>query len=152
VTNITDAWVPFTAVIEMTALVPPAELGGRHLVYLPKYVPADDPALEWPNEQIQERFLAALERMYPQFDRGDVLAFRASRVRHVLAIATLNYSAHVPRMATSIPGLFVVNSAQILNGTLNVNETIQLAERSLEALVAAGAAKDDVTELQEAVR
>ena len=32
VTNITDSWVPFTAVIEMTALVDPSELAGHHLV------------------------------------------------------------------------------------------------------------------------
>ena len=38
VTNITDAWVPFTAVVEMTALVDRATFGGRSLVYLPRYV------------------------------------------------------------------------------------------------------------------
>ncbi|HEY7512942.1 MAG TPA: FAD-dependent oxidoreductase, partial [Vicinamibacteria bacterium] len=38
VTNITEPWVPFTAVIEMSALVDPRHLGGHSLVYLPKYV------------------------------------------------------------------------------------------------------------------
>jgi hypothetical protein len=35
-------------------------------------------------------------------------------------------------MKTSVPGLFLVNSAHITNGTLNVNETLGLAERALE--------------------
>ncbi len=43
VTNITDDGFPFTGVIEMTALVDPAELGGRHLVYLPRYTAPGDP-------------------------------------------------------------------------------------------------------------
>ncbi|MEM6654572.1 MAG: FAD-dependent oxidoreductase, partial [Planctomycetota bacterium] len=43
VTNITDRGAPFTAVIEMTAMVDPAELGGRRLVYLPRYASPDDP-------------------------------------------------------------------------------------------------------------
>src|SRR5437899_240769 len=44
VTNITDAWVPFTAVIDMSALVDRQYFGGHSLVYLPKYVTPDDPA------------------------------------------------------------------------------------------------------------
>ncbi|HET7250552.1 MAG TPA: FAD-dependent oxidoreductase, partial [Gemmatimonadales bacterium] len=35
VTNITDAWVPFTAVVEMTTLVDRSTFGGNSLVYLP---------------------------------------------------------------------------------------------------------------------
>ena len=31
-------------------------------------------------------------------------------------------------MKTSIDGVYVVNSSHIVNGTLNVNETVQLAE------------------------
>ena len=130
VTNITDTWVPFTAVIETSALVDREEFGGNCLVYLPKYVTPDDPAFEWSDDEIREKFLSALERMYPHFHRDDVLAFRVSRVRHVLAISTLHYSQRLPPMATSVPGLYVVNSAHIVNGTLNVNETLALAERA----------------------
>src|SRR5262249_40391388 len=43
VTNITDTWVPLTAVIEMTTIVDKSELGGNSLVYLPKYMMADEP-------------------------------------------------------------------------------------------------------------
>src|SRR5262245_10765166 len=105
VTNITDTWVPFTAVIETSALVDREEFGGNCLVYLPKYVTPDDPAFEWSDDEIREKFLSALERMYPHFHRDDVLAFRVSRVRHVLAISTLHYSQRLPPMATSVPGL-----------------------------------------------
>jgi protoporphyrinogen oxidase len=133
VTNITEPWVPFTAVIEMTALVERKHFGGNSLVFLPKYVTPDDPLFSTSDEEIQDRFLAALARMYPSFQRSDVLAFRVSRVKYVLAISTLNYSEQVPAMETSIPGLYLVNSAQIVNGTLNVNETVQLAEKAAEA-------------------
>ncbi|MFO0935104.1 MAG: NAD(P)/FAD-dependent oxidoreductase [Gemmataceae bacterium] len=135
VTNITDGWVPFTAVIEMTALVKPEEFGGKHLVYLPKYVDPTDPLFETPDEAIRESFLSALEKMYPHFHRDDVLAFQLSRVRNVLAISTLNYSEHVPPFETSVPGLSIATSAQIVNGTLNVNETLTLADRASEHLL-----------------
>ena len=134
VTNITDPWVPFTGVIEMTALVDPAELGGRHLVYLPKYVAEGDPAFTAPDDEVEEQFLAALERMYPRFRRSQVLAFRVSRVRCVCAVPTLRYSERAPAMTTSVPGLFLLGSAHIVNGTLNVNETVRLAEDAVEEM------------------
>lgn len=39
-------------------------------------------------------------------------------------------------MATSVPGLWIINSAHIVNGTLNVNETVQLAERAAKMRMA----------------
>ena len=138
VTNITDTWVPFTAVIEMSALVDRQQFGGNCLVYLPKYVAPDDPMFKETDQQIQERFLAALERMYPQFRREDVLAFQVSRVKQVFAVTTRNYSQQVQPLITSQPGVYLVNSAHIVNGTLNVNETLQLADQTLPHLLAAG--------------
>ena len=134
VTNITEDWVPFTAVIEMTALVDPKEFGGRSLIYLPKYVAPDDPAFASTDEEIRTRFLDALEKMYPHFHREDVLAFQVSRVRQVFAVSTLHYSQQVPPIVTSIPGLYLANSSHIVNGTLNVNETLQLAENALATI------------------
>lgn len=136
ITYITDESVPFTAVIEMSSLVDRAAFGGNTLVYLPWYVPAeDDAAFALSDAEIEQRFLGRLMQMYPALSRADVLAFRVSRVRNVLAISTLDYSARVPRMLTSMPGLYIVNSAQIVNGTLNVNETVKLAAEAGDVLL-----------------
>jgi protoporphyrinogen oxidase len=128
ITNITDGDLPYTAVIEMSALVDKSQFRGQALVYLPKYLSPDSPDFELSDAQIQEKFLAGLERMYPSFRREDVLCFQVSRVKYLLPIPTLNYSEKLPAPTTSIPGLHIVNSAHIVNGTLNVNETVQLAE------------------------
>lgn len=131
VTNITESWVPFTAVIEMSALVDRfAEFKGHSLVYLPKYVTADDPTAQWSDEQVKSTFLDALFRMHPKISQRDVLSFQISRVKYVFALPTLRYSEQLPPMHTSVPGLHIVNSAHILNSTLNVNETMGLAERA----------------------
>ena len=136
VTNITDPSIPFTGVIEMSALVDREEFGGNHLVYLPKYVSPDDAMFEIPDAELENRFLSGLEKMYPGFDRADVLTFKVSRVRHVVALPTLNYSDLVPPMQSSIEGLYMVNSSQIVNGTLNVNESVQLAQIAATNLLA----------------
>lgn len=132
VTNITDRGVPFTAVIEMTALVDPKQLNGHHLVYLPRYAQPDEAIFEESDESIQERFVSALDRMYPQFSKDDVVAFKVSRARHVFALPTLGYSERVPHVETGVNGVYTVNSSQIVNGTLNVNETVKLGNDFVE--------------------
>lgn len=135
VTNITDKEIPFTAVIEMSALVDRSHFDGHALVYLPKYVAPDDPAFALADEEIREQFVSALVRMYPDFERNDVLAFRVSRVRHVFPLPRLNYSTRLPAVQTSVPGVHILNSAHIINGTLNVNETVNLAEKAAAQLI-----------------
>jgi protoporphyrinogen oxidase len=135
VTNITDAWVPFTAIIEMSALVDRKHFAGNALVYLPKYVTPDDPAFSLSDGEIEEQFLEALARMYPHFERREVMCFRVSRVKYVLALSTLNYSERLPPMTSSMSGVHIINSAHICNGTLNVNETVQLAEKAARMLL-----------------
>ncbi|RPI44360.1 MAG: NAD(P)/FAD-dependent oxidoreductase [Betaproteobacteria bacterium] len=129
VTNLLDPGLPFTGVIEMSALVRSGHFGGRGLVYLPRYLAPEDPFFDMPDTAVEALFLEGLMRVYPAVRREDVLAFRISRVRHVMPLPTLGYSQRVPPTDTSVPGLHLVNSAHILNGTLNVNETVLLAER-----------------------
>ena len=136
VTNIIDSTIPFTGVIEMTALVDRDELGGRHLVYLPKYVDPSDPLLDAPDADIQALFIEQLLQMYPHhITRDDVVAFKVARARYVAALPTLNYSELVPPVRTSVPGVYLVNSSQIVNGTLNINETVQLANGAVMSLL-----------------
>ena len=132
VTNITDTWVPLTGVIEMSTIVDSqAELGGKHLVYLPKYMIDDHPDLEEDAAVFKERCLSTLEKMYNHFSRDQVLDFKVARAKYVAALSTVDYSTRLPPIVTSLPGFYALNSAHILEGNLNVNETLQLGEDKL---------------------
>lgn len=136
VTNIIDSWVPLTGIIEMSTIVGADELKGHSLLYLPKYVEADDDkAFTESDASIQERFLATLEKMYPGFSRDQVIEFKVARARNVMALPTLGYSDRLPPMKTSVPGIYAINSAQIVEGVLNVNETLEVAESAVRNLL-----------------
>jgi protoporphyrinogen oxidase len=135
VTNITDTKTPFTGVIEMTALINPKEINGLHLIYLPKYVNSDDALLDTPNEELSKSFLKDFLKMYPSVSSADVSFCGVSKARNVFSLPTLNYSGNLPGIKTSIDNYYIVNSAQIINGTLNVNETIQVAETKLSEIL-----------------
>ncbi|MEW6003592.1 MAG: NAD(P)/FAD-dependent oxidoreductase [Nitrospirota bacterium] len=135
ITNITDEWIPFTGVIEMTALVDKKYFDGNSLIYLPRYLIQEDSFWEKSDEEIKEEFVMTLESMYSTFKREDVLFFKIVRAKYVLPITTLHYSsALLPPTGTSLEHLFVVNSAQIANGTMNVNEIVGLANRKAEEI------------------
>lgn len=135
VTNITDSWPPFTGIIEMTALIDKKETKGNHLVYLPKYVNPDDELFDKSEEELQKLFLDSLFKMYPKLSQNDLNFWGTSKARIVFALPTLNYSKKVPKVTTSLENYYIINSAQIINGTLNVNETIQVAETKLKEIL-----------------
>lgn len=131
VTNITDQGIPFTGVIEMTALVDKSELGNKNLIYLPKYILPNDPIFNESDDSIIDRFENALLEMYPKLSKDDFCFAGIARAKNVFALSTLNYSENLPPKKTGVKNLYVINSAHITNGTLNVNETIKLAEESI---------------------
>ena len=135
VTNITDTWPPFTGVIEMTALIDKKEVKGKNLIYLPKYVNSDDALFDKDDTTIRKLFLDGLYKMYPEISENDLLFWGVSKARVVFALPTINYSKNIPGITTSIGNYYIVNSAQIINGTLNVNETIQVAESKLKEIL-----------------
>ena len=105
-------------------------------MYLPQYLESNDPSFSTSDEEWRRRLLGGLFQMYPALVPEDVLCFRLSRQRYVYALPTLHYSDNVPPRFTSLPGVYFVCSAQILNSFPTVNETIKLAEEALQDLLA----------------
>ena len=94
-----------------------------------------DPFWKKSDEEITDEFLRALELMYPTVSKQDILFCAISRAPEIMPIITLNYSRDLlPSTNTSLSHVFVVNSAQIVDGTWNVNELIRLAKRKAEEI------------------
>jgi len=108
---------------------------GNHLVYLPKYVDPDDSLFEEEDDKIMQKFLNSLFKMYTHLSEEDIIFLGISKARVVFALPTIGYSEKLPGIETSLGNYYIVNSAQIINGTLNVNETIQVAESKLIEII-----------------
>ncbi len=134
VTNVTDSWVPFTGVIEMSALVDKKYFGNNNLVYLPKYVSPVDPLFNYSDEEIKKTFITNFKKMYPWLTDDNIKFVGVARARHVITVLTKDYSTNLPAPATSIPNVYIINTSYILDGTLNVNETIRVAETKLKEI------------------
>jgi hypothetical protein len=58
-----------------------------------------------------------------------------ARAREVFPLPVLRYSERVPPIATGLDGVHLVSSAQIVNGTLNLDETVGLADAGAASLL-----------------
>jgi protoporphyrinogen oxidase len=135
ITNITDSTIPFTGVIEMSALVDKKYLKDYSLIYLPKYLSANDPLFQKTDDEIKKYFIDNLKKMYLQIDDSNIKFVGVAKAKQVITVAKLNYSQNLPDVKTSMPNIYIINTAHIKDGTLNVNETIKVAETKLEEIL-----------------
>jgi len=134
VTNIADESVPFTGVINMTALASPSTWGGRSLIYLPRYLSAGDPLFSSPDEEIRSLFVPPLLKIFPAVRPEDIACFKVARAEHAFPVMTPELRSSLPQPSTSIPGLFLVSSAQIAGGTHNIDEAVSSAGKMLDII------------------
>ncbi len=129
VVNIADSEIPFTGMIGMSTVIETRNTGGRYLTYLPKYVLSTDSYLERGDKDIRDVFMAGVQRMLPGFDMSQVESVYVNRAIKVQPLQVLDYSSIVPDVTTRHPGLFVLNTSQFVNSTLNNNEVIGAVNR-----------------------
>lgn len=128
VCNIADARVPFTGVIGMSSVVSPEETGGCYITYFPKYVLSSDAWLSKPDDEIRGEFLRGIGVMYPDLAEADIIGTHVNRAVKVQPLPVLRYSQLVPHITTRHPDLFVLNTSQFVNSTLNNNEVIRAVD------------------------
>jgi protoporphyrinogen oxidase len=127
-----------TAIVDMSSLVS-TEFGGRGLLYLPRYQAPDDPWFDRSDAEVSDAFVDSLCAVLPSFDRSRILGSRVARAREVFTVPTLGSASRVLPFATSVAGVSIVTGAQIVHGTLNVDESVTLAERASVDLFGVGA-------------
>lgn len=135
VLNLTDENLPFTGIIEMTNLISREETAGYHLVYLPKYTVPGDPLFEASEQDLWALFRKGLQKVFPDLRDADIEKRYLFRERLVQPVPVLHYSDIVPDMKTSIPGLFLANTTQIINSNLNNNAMVKIARRVVDLVI-----------------
>jgi protoporphyrinogen oxidase len=93
VINLLDSDLPFTGVIESTNVIPPEEVGGKHLVYLPKYMSSGNPLYNRPDEEIIELFLEKFRKIFPDLREDDILHCQVSRGKYAQPLGFAERSA-----------------------------------------------------------
>lgn len=123
--NVNDPGFPFVGVIEHTNLEGPETYGGRHIVYLSKYLPETGELYAMDDESALEFCIPPLQRMFPAFDRSWIQAFHVWRARYSQPIIVEGYSALIPDVETPIAGLYLSTMAQVYPEDRGTNYAIR---------------------------
>ncbi len=126
-TNVTDSGYDFVGLVEHTQFVPPEWYGGRHVMYLSRYVLPEDPLWQLSDQQVQERWLEQLERLIGRPVRTEIEGAWVFRARYAASLPDLGFSRSIPAMRSPIPGLFVAGMVHIYPDERSVNNCIRVA-------------------------
>jgi protoporphyrinogen oxidase len=124
---INDPGFPFLAAVEHTNLMPPADYGGKHLLYLGNYLPMDDPLFRRPDGEVVAEFSAALPRLNPAFDPAWVSAAHVFKAPYAQPIVTAGFVQHLPPHRTPLTGLYIANMFQVYPQDRGQNYSIAMA-------------------------
>lgn len=137
--NVNDPTFPFVGVIEHTNFEPPESYGGSHIVYLSRYLPAEDPIYRMPADELLEFALPHVLRMFPHFDRSWIKAHHVWRADYAQPIMERHYSKIVPGMETPLDNLFVSTMAQVYPEDRGTNYAIREAKQAASAMLSRSA-------------
>lgn len=135
--NVNDPSFPFVAIIEHTNFEPTSTYGGRHIVYLSKYLPAEDALYQMRDTEAAEFAISALQRMFPDFNNRWVLGSSVWRADFSQPIVQRHHSKLIPGLRTEIPNLFLATMGQIYPEDRGTNYAVRSGNEAAEHIACA---------------
>jgi protoporphyrinogen oxidase len=132
--NVNDPGFPFVGVIEHTNFEPASTYGGRHIVYLSKYLPAESELYTMPDDELLEYCVPHLQRMFPRFDRSWVMRHSVWRAPYAQPVVVTRYRELIPDAVTPLRGLFLCTMAQVYPEDRGTNYAIREGRRVAGAI------------------
>jgi protoporphyrinogen oxidase len=134
--NISDASIPFIALIEHTNFVEPSVYEGKRIVYISNYLSQDNPLYSLSPDELLQEYLPHLRKINPEFEPDWVEGCYLFRDDAGQPIITTNYSSRIPEHATPISRLYLANTTQIYPEDRGMNYSVRLG-RKVAGLVSA---------------
>ena len=127
--NVNDPGFPFVGVIEHTNFEPASTYGGRHIVYLSKYLPESHELYRMGDAEALAFCVPHLQRMFPAFRPEWIVGHHVWRARHSQPIVGRHYSRLIPEVETPVGGLYLCSMAQVYPEDRGTNYAIRDGRR-----------------------
>lgn len=135
--NVADPNFPFVGIIEHTNFDSPSAYGGRHIAFLSKYLPTDEPLFTASADEIVQFTEPHLKRMFPEFSREWISGYHVWRERYSQPLVTKHYSTLIPPHRLSIPGVWLATMAQIYPEDRGTNYAVAAGRAVARSMVQA---------------
>ncbi len=130
-----SAGFPFLALVEHTNFVSPDHFGGDHIVYMGDYLETEHEYFHLSQEALLERFLPALVKINPAFDRSWVKKVWLFRTSYAQPVPPVNHSANIPPIETPLAGLYFASMSQVYPWDRGTNFAVELGRRAARKIM-----------------
>lgn len=127
--NVNDPTFPFVGVIEHTNFEKAETYGGRHIVYLSKYLPHTDKLYEMSKDEFLAFTIPYLQKMFPEFHREWIIKHHLWRARWSQPVVETRYSTLIPDEKSPYENLYLCSMAQIYPEDRGTNYAIRAGRR-----------------------
>jgi protoporphyrinogen oxidase len=124
-----EAGFPFLALVEHTNFMDAEHYGGDHLIYCGDYLDAGHEYFRLNKEELLERFLPALQRVNPDFERSWVKESWLWKTPYAQPIPPVNHSHNIPPLQTPVPGLYFASMSQVYPWDRGTNFAVEIGRR-----------------------
>jgi len=128
---------PFLAVVEHTNYLSPEYFDGEHIVYCGDYRNPDHEYFELSQEELLDRFLPALKRINPEFNRSWVNQSWLSRTKYAQPVPEVNHSENIPAIKTPLEGLYFASMSQVYPWDRGTNFAVEIGRKAARKMTAA---------------
>ncbi|MBN2474694.1 MAG: NAD(P)/FAD-dependent oxidoreductase [Pirellulales bacterium] len=133
-TNVADPGYSFGGVIEHTNFVPAERYGGRHLVYLSRYLSVADPLWAMDDAALLQLQLDELSRMFGRRIERTLQRHWVFRGRFAATLTDLGFHRRIPRFRSPVENLYVASMCHIYPDERSVNNSIRVAAELVHAM------------------
>jgi protoporphyrinogen oxidase len=132
---------PFLALCEHTNFVSPEHFGGDRIVYCGDYLSPSHENFRLSQDELLERFLPALTRFNPRFERSWIKKTWLFREPYAQPVPPVNHSRNIPDIRTPIRGLYFASMSQVYPWDRGTNFAVEIGRRTAKMILSDGAAR-----------
>jgi protoporphyrinogen oxidase len=133
-----SAGYPFLALVEHTNYVSPEHFGGDHIVYMGDYLEPEHEYFRLSQEELLERFLPALTKFNPKFERDWVKKAWLYRTAYAQPVPLVDHSKNIPDIQTPIEGIYFASMSQVYPWDRGTNFAVEIGRRAARLMMGEG--------------
>ena len=132
--NVAAKGYDFGGVIEQTNFVPPEHYGGRHIIYLSRYLQEDHPLWRMSDDEVIERQLRQLSEIFASNIRDRLRQGWVFRGRYAAPVCDLGFSTRIPKFRSPVENLYVASMCHVYPDERSVNNSVRVAAEVTAAM------------------
>ena len=130
-----SAGYPFLALVEHTNYISPEHFGGDHIVYMGDYLEPEHEYFRLTQEELLDRFLPALTKFNPKFERAWVKKAWLYRTAYAQPVPLVNHSKNIPDIQTPIEGIYFASMSQVYPWDRGTNFAVEIGRRAARLMM-----------------